>query len=173
MSKAGERILRSIAEARSYARGEPIEGTIVHSPALGEASQGHHGTGARIDPAIKAHADLSRAAQRHGGSVKPVDYAGVDWGRYQGRGLADVSLFTNISELAVSLPTAAVAALFLKEARQTVVAWLDARKNRCIKIKTKEMTVIIRGSDDVERAMKMVCSYTEKDVPKNLTRNKV
>lgn len=32
MSKAGERILRSIDQARRYARGEHVEGLVVHTP---------------------------------------------------------------------------------------------------------------------------------------------
>jgi putative transcriptional regulator len=32
VSKAGERILRSIKQARAYARGEAVEGFVVHVP---------------------------------------------------------------------------------------------------------------------------------------------
>lgn len=39
MSKAGERILRSVAQARAFARGEATEGFVVHAPEAIQARQ--------------------------------------------------------------------------------------------------------------------------------------
>jgi hypothetical protein len=106
-----------------------------------------------INPLGKAHADLWRAIQEHGGHPATRKYDQALMSRYSGRIFADASVYANLLELAVEFGSPAVAVTFLLSARRIIVTWLQSRTDRAIEIRHQNTCVTIKGSNDVDKAL--------------------
>jgi hypothetical protein len=63
------------------------------------------------------------------------------------------STFIEVARLLIEFGMPGVAAMFLLSARLPIMKWLEVRKDRSIEMKAGDISVTIKGSNDIDRAV--------------------
>jgi len=117
-----------------------------------------------IHPQIRAHIDLWNAIQESGGEVTHKEFdPTVYLRRYETKSIqANAGDFAEIIGLLANFPKAACAYFFLREFRMIIVAWINSKAGRGLKITCTGREIEIRGDTDITKALELLEKLEEK-----------
>ena len=104
--------------------------------------------------AIRAHAELMVAIQKHEGKVVRNAFdPGLIETRAAGTVYADAEFFVQIIRLSAQFGTPAVVVAFIVYVRPILIKWIELKKGRSIEIRHGDTSVQITGENDIDKAL--------------------
>lgn len=129
---------------------------------------GRHCGVAYDEAAIRAHAELTCAVQKHDGKVTNRSFhRGIYETRSSGQVYADAEFFVQIIKLTAEFGAPAAVVSFLIYVRPILLKWLEFKKDRSIEIRQGDTSVRIQGHNDIDEALKVFEGLSSKKAPED------